>query len=78
MKASDLSTGGCFVEMPIPLKQGAKFEIVLWISGTKLHLQAAAASSAPGYGIGIRFIDLSPKDKELLRNFMRTISPEAQ
>lgn len=75
-KASDLSTGGCFVEMPIPLKLGTKFEIVLWISGTKLKLQAAVASSAPGYGIGIRFIDLSPQNKELLRSFISTISPE--
>lgn len=75
-KASDLSTGGCFVEMLIPLKQGAKFEIVLWIAGTKLKLAAAVASSAPGYGIGIRFIDLSRNDKELLRSFSSTISPE--
>lgn len=76
-KASDLSIGGCFVEMPIPLKQGTKFEIVLWISGTKLKVQAAVASSAPGYGIGIRFIDVSSQDKELLRGFISTISPEA-
>lgn len=76
-KASDLSTGGCFVEMPIPLKVATKFEIVLWLSGTKLKAQAAVASSAPGYGIGVRFIDLSPQDKELLRSFMSTISPEA-
>lgn len=76
-KASDLSTGGCFVEMPIPLKVGTNFEIALWISSTKLRFRAAVASSAPGYGIGIRFIDVSPKDKELLRTFMRTINPEA-
>jgi len=75
-KASDLSTGGCFVEMPIPLKQGAQFEIVLWIADTKLKLAGAVASSAPGYGIGVRFIDLSPNDKELLRSFISTISPE--
>ncbi len=75
-KASDLSTGGCFVEMPIPLKQGAKFEIILWIADTKLKLAGAVASSAPGYGIGVRFIDLSPNDKELLRSFISTISPE--
>lgn len=76
-KATDLSTGGCFVEMPIPLKQDARFEIVLWISGTKLKIQAAVASSAPGYGIGIRFIDLSQLDKELLRSFIGTIRPES-
>ena len=75
-KATDLSIGGCFVEMPIPLQQDARFEIVLWISGTKLKVQAAVASSAPGYGIGIRFIDLSPQNKELLRSFISTISPE--
>lgn len=76
-KATDLSTGGCFVEMPIPLQQDARFEIVLWISGTKLKVQAAVASSAPGYGIGIRFIDLSQLDKELLRSFIGTIRPES-
>jgi hypothetical protein len=62
--------------MPIPLKQGAKFEIVLWIAGTKLKVQAAVGSSAPGYGIGIRFIDLSPNDKQLLRSFICTVGPE--
>lgn len=76
-KATDLSIGGCFVEMPIPLQQDARFEIVLWISGTKLKVQAAVASSAPGYGIGIRFIDLSQLDKELLRSFIGTIRPES-
>ena len=76
-KASDLGTGGCFVEMPIPLKQGSKFEIILWIAGTKLKLQAAVVSSAPGYGIGIRFLDVSPQDQERLRNFIKSLSPEA-
>lgn len=76
-KATDLGTGGCFIEMPIPLKQGTRFEIALWISSTKVRVQAEVASSAPGYGIGIRFIDISPQDKELLLQFMKSVSPNA-
>ncbi len=76
-KASDLSFGGCFVEMPIPLKLGSKFEITLWIAGTKLKLSAAVASSSPGYGVGIKFVDIPPQSMELLRNFLKTFSPEA-
>jgi PilZ domain len=74
-KASDLSVGGCFVEMPIPMKQGTKFEITLWISGTKLRLNAEVASSAPGYGIGVKFLDAHTKDREIINNFMTTLGP---
>jgi PilZ domain len=71
-KATDLRVGGCFLEMPIPMKQGAKVEIALWISGAKLRLQAEVVSSAPGYGIGIKFLDVSPQDAEILRGFIKT------
>src|SRR6266566_5156386 len=35
-KATDLSLGGCFVEMPIPLKQGTTIKMALWLNETKL------------------------------------------
>ena len=72
-KASDLSVGGCFVEMPIPLKEGCTFEISLWLAETKVKWQASVASTAPGFGIGIRFLQLSPTDEELLRSFLQTV-----
>ena len=77
-KASDLSIGGCFVEMPIPMKQGTRFEITLWISGTKVKLQATAVSSAPGYGIGIKFLEVSTKDREIMQGFIKTLGPKVQ
>lgn len=77
-KASDLSVGGCFVEMPIPLKLGSQFEITLWISGTKLKLPAAVASSAPGYGVGIKFGDVKAQDADLLRRFINTLGVDVQ
>ena len=74
-KASDLSAGGCFVEMPIPLPVGTKFEIALWISGTKLRLAGSVVSAAPGYGIGIRFQEVSAQDVEILNDFIQNFKP---
>lgn len=75
-KTSDLSIGGCFVEMPIPLKEGCNFEISLWLAETKLKLQASVASTAPGFGIGVRFVDVSPQDKSLLSSFLQTVGKQ--
>lgn len=72
-KASDLSVGGCFVEMPIPLAQDAKFEIALWLGETKVRLKGEVASSAPGFGIGVRFIGMPAEDSELLRKYVEAV-----
>jgi len=75
-RATDLSLGGCFVEMPIPLKLGSKFEIGIWLSETKIKLRAAVASTAPGYGIGVRFEESTPQDRELLNRFIHTVTDQ--
>jgi hypothetical protein len=73
-KASDISLGGCFVEMPIPLKPDAKFDIALWLGQTKLHLKAEVASTAPGFGIGVRFVNVTPADRECLQKHIDEIA----
>jgi hypothetical protein len=72
---SDLSIGGCFVEMPIPMKKGTKFEIILWISGTKLKLNAAVVSTTPGYGIGVTFLNVPREARETLNAFIEALGP---
>jgi hypothetical protein len=71
--AVDISHGGCFIEMPIPLPAETKFEIALWLGETKLRLQGQVASAAPGFGIGVRFLNLSTMNQEHLRGFIQTI-----
>ncbi|MBV9181275.1 MAG: PilZ domain-containing protein [Acidobacteria bacterium] len=72
-KASDLSEGGCFVEMSIPLRPGTLFEISIWLNAAKLRLQGAVASVSPGFGIGVRFINVPPGDQALLRQYIRAL-----
>ena len=76
-KASDLSAGGCFVEMPIPLAQDAKFDVSLWIAGSKVRFKAEVASSAPGYGIGVRFVGVTEQDRVLLERHVQDLTKKA-
>jgi PilZ domain len=73
-KVSDLSLGGCFVEMPIPLPVHAKIEIALWLGETKLRLRGEVVSTSPGFGMGVRFTSLSPENHEVLRRHLQTIT----
>ncbi len=73
-KVSDLSLGGCFVEMPIPLRVDTEFEVALWLGETKLRLKGEVASTSPGFGIGVRFKNVSPENLEFLRRHIQVIT----
>ena len=73
-KASDLSVGGCFVEMPIPLPVETGFAMALWLGETKVRLHGQVASTSPGFGIGVRFTGVSPETQEFLRRHMEGIT----
>jgi hypothetical protein len=73
-KASDLSLGGCFIEMPIPLKEGTKLKLVLWIKETKLKVAARVASSRPGFGIGVQFTEISNEDMACLKDYLKSMT----
>lgn len=72
-KATDLNIGGCFVEMPIALKVDTAFEIAIWLGETKLRLKGEVASSAPGFGIGVRFVNTSPGDRDALERHVASL-----
>jgi hypothetical protein len=74
-KASDLSRGGCFVEMAIPLKAESKLEVVLWLGSNKLRVNGEVASASPGFGIGVRFTNVSPQAQEFLQQHIQSLGP---
>ncbi|HZR56057.1 MAG TPA: PilZ domain-containing protein [Terriglobales bacterium] len=73
-KAADLSIGGCFVEMSIPLKQDQKIKIGLWIQEVKLWVDGVVTSSTPGFGIGVKFTEISEEDSKRLQQHLKTLS----
>jgi DNA-binding NarL/FixJ family response regulator len=52
---TDLSSGGCYLEMTSPFHSGASVEIVVRTPEQKLKLVGKAQSAHPGYGMGVAF-----------------------
>jgi hypothetical protein len=73
-KAVDLSKGGCFIEMSIPLPLGTKLKIGLWLSENKLLLQGKVVNSRPGFGVGVQFTAVPPPAAEQIRLFLQSIT----
>jgi len=73
-KAVDISIGGCFIEMPIPLQKGTKLTIGVWIKENKLQANARVVNSRPGFGIGVQFTEMSDMDTAQLKNFLKSIT----
>jgi CheY-like chemotaxis protein len=59
---SDLSPGGCYLEMPLVFEQGSPVEITVRTHEMKLRLSGQVKASHPGYGMGISF-KLNTKDE---------------
>lgn len=53
---SDISEGGCYVEMPSPLDGQAGVEIVVRTSEMKLKIRGHVLAVHPGFGMGVRFV----------------------
>ncbi len=60
---TDLSSGGCYVEVNLPFAVGSSVEIVVRTQELKLRLRGSVQTSHPGYGMGVAF-ELKAKDEQ--------------
>ncbi len=59
---SDLSPGGCYLEMPLAFATGSAVEIIVRTHEMKLRVSGQVKASHPGYGMGVSF-KLNTKDE---------------
>lgn len=65
---SDISEGGCYVEMPSPLTGLTGLEIVVRTPEMKLKIRGKVLAVHPGFGMGVSFIfDDATEREEMLR-----------
>jgi hypothetical protein len=69
-RTADLSLGGCFLEMPNPLPAGTQIRIALWVKDFKLWVNAEVITSTPGFGIGVKFTEMTEQDRNQLKQFI--------
>lgn len=60
---TDLSSGGCYLEVPLSFPQNSTVEIVVRTHEMKLRLHGTVQASHPGYGVGVAF-ELKTKDEQ--------------
>lgn len=77
---TDLSPGGCFLEVALPFPQGAPLEIVVRTYEMRLRLKGTVLTSQPGFGMGVAFeLDTVEEQARLrkLTEFVATAEPSS-
>lgn len=60
---TDLSSGGCYLEVSLPFPHGSSVEILVRTYEMKLRLRGTVQASHPGYGMGVAF-ELKTKEQQ--------------
>ncbi|HYM78888.1 MAG TPA: PilZ domain-containing protein [Candidatus Dormibacteraeota bacterium] len=60
---TDLSSGGCYLEVPLPFPTGTSVEILVRTYELKLRVRGTVQASHPGYGMGVAF-ELKTKEEQ--------------
>jgi hypothetical protein len=73
-KIADLSVGGCYIEMAIPLPKGTKVRVGIWIDDAKSWADGEVTYSTPGFGTGVKFTKVSDLDHERIEQYLSTLT----
>jgi CheY-like chemotaxis protein len=60
---TDLSSGGCYLEVSLPFPRGSSVEVLVRTYDLKLRLRGVVQASHPGYGMGLAF-ELKTKEEQ--------------
>jgi hypothetical protein len=72
---ADLSLGGCYVEMPLPLEMHMKLKMALWVGQDRVWAEGEVAHRTPGFGVGVRFTQVADTDTERIRVYLDSLAP---
>jgi c-di-GMP-binding flagellar brake protein YcgR len=74
---SDISAGGCYVEMSSPFTSGTVVEIVVRTPAMKLRVRGTTQTVHPGFGMGVRFSLSTAREQDQVRLLVACQSAEA-
>jgi len=71
---SDISEGGCYVEMPTPLSGQSGVEILVRTADTKFRIRGQVLATHPGFGMGVRFMFRDSAEREEILRLLAVLS----
>lgn len=75
---TDISTGGCYIEMPTPFSPGTHIELVVRAEQVKLRLQGIVQSVHPGFGMGVQLTLQTADDHSHVQSLIRLLEDSAR
>jgi CheY-like chemotaxis protein len=71
---SDISEGGCYVEMPSPLAGQSGVEILVRTNEMKFKIRGQVLATHPGFGMGVRFMFRDEAEREEILRLLAVLS----
>jgi len=74
LETTDLSRGGCYVQMMLPLEVGAAVRMTLWLDHDPIVVRGRVVTRHPQFGNGIMFTDFEDQAKQFLNRYLDAIA----
>ena len=71
-QTTNVSEGGCYIEMVQTLEPPAGVDVVLWLDDKKIRARAEVVTRHPNLGNGIRFLGMPEEDKAKLKAYLES------
>jgi len=66
----DLSAGGCFIKTPAPLPKGSQIHVRIEHGKEEFSAVAKVTDNVTAEGMGVEFVEASPKDRVILEKWL--------
>ena len=73
VETTDLSRGGCYVQLMMPLSVGRRISARLWLDGQPLVARACVVTRHPAFGNGIMFLEFEGDGEKLLQRYLEAV-----
>jgi c-di-GMP-binding flagellar brake protein YcgR len=73
LETTDLSRGGCYVQMMMTLEIGARLQATLWLDGAPVIIHGRVVTRHPQFGNGIAFVNFEGQTEQALTRYLDAI-----
>ncbi|MGZ4836392.1 MAG: PilZ domain-containing protein [Terriglobales bacterium] len=73
LETTDLSRGGCYVQLLMPLPVGTRVRVTLWLDSHSLVIHGRVVTRHPQFGNGIKFVEFEGQSEQLLKRYLDAI-----
>ena len=77
-RLSDISSGGCYVEMPSPFPPESSVEILVRTRDLKIRTRGVVQSAHPGFGMGVKFSSESPEERNDIQQLISLLGSQQE